>query len=137
MVQIVIEISKDAPVACTDLGGEREQEQVGVVSIEVESLSESCEATLRLISQRRTALHSLLQPVGNILRALNLAMSLQQGVDLIIGTTLGAVALAFCVGSLLECSERASACVAKVPLPLVLVARACYIIVDAWHPLKY
>jgi hypothetical protein len=59
------------------------------------------------------------------------------GVDLVIGTTVGAVALAFCVGSLLECSERASACVAKVPIPLVLVALACYIIVDAWHPLKY
>ena len=59
------------------------------------------------------------------------------GIDLIIGTTLGAVALALCVGSLLECSERASACVAKVPIPVVLVALACYIIVDAWHPLKY
>ena len=53
------------------------------------------------------------------------------GVDLIIGTTLGAVALALCVGSLLEFSERASACVAKVPIPVVLVALACYIIVDA------
>ncbi len=59
------------------------------------------------------------------------------GVDLIIGTTLGAVALAFCVGGLLEFSERASACVQKVPIPVVLVALACYIIVDAWHPLKY
>ena len=59
------------------------------------------------------------------------------GVDLVIGTTLGAVALSLVVGSLLEFSERASACVQKVPIPVVLVALACYIIVDAWHPLKY
>ena len=59
------------------------------------------------------------------------------GVDLVIGTTVGAVALALCVGTLLEFSERASACVQKVPIPVVLVALACYIIVDAWHPLKY
>ncbi len=54
------------------------------------------------------------------------------GIDLIIGTTLGAVALALCVGTLLEFSERASACVQKVPIPVVLVALACYIIVDAF-----
>ena len=59
------------------------------------------------------------------------------GVDLVIGTTVGAVALALCVGTLLEFSERASACVQKVPIPVVLVALASYIIVDAWHPLKY
>ena len=59
------------------------------------------------------------------------------GVDLVIGTTVGAVALSLVVGSLLEFSERASACVQKVPIPVVLVALACYIIVDAWHPLKY
>ena len=50
---------------------------------------------------------------------------------------LGAVALSPVVGSLLEFSERAAACVQKVPIPVVLVALACYIIVDAWHPLKY
>ena len=59
------------------------------------------------------------------------------GVDLVIGTTVGAVALALCVGGLLEFSERASACVQKVPIPVVLVALASYIIVDAWHPLEY
>ena len=58
-------------------------------------------------------------------------------VDLVIGTTVGAVALSLVVGGLLEFSERASACVQKVPIPVVLVALACYIIVDAWHPLKY
>ena len=89
-------------------------------------------------SERDVLVVALLGTMDDLVVYFSVAVSGKiPGIDLIIGTTLGAVALALCVGSLLEFSERASACVAKVPIPLVLVALACYIIVDAWHPLKY
>ena len=53
----------------------------------------------------------------------------------VIGTTLGAVVIAFIVGVILEASESIAHCVQSVPVPAVLAALAAYIIVDAWYPL--
>ena len=128
---------------------EDEEEEESIVADALTKLSACCdcvadeeEPLLKTAEERRSERDILvvafLGTMDDLVVYFSVAVSGKiPGVDLIIGTTVGAVALALCVGSLLEFSERASACVAKVPIPVVLVALACYIIVDAWHPLKY
>ena len=53
-------------------------------------------------------------------------------VDLVIGTTIGAVLIACVVGALLESSESVAACVERIPVPVVLAVLAVYIVTFAW-----
>jgi len=54
---------------------------------------------------------------------------------LIIGTILGAILIALFVGTALEYSERLANCIAYIPVPLVLIFLAVFVVVDAWTTL--
>ncbi|KAH8095862.1 hypothetical protein JL720_3196 [Aureococcus anophagefferens] len=54
--------------------------------------------------------------------------------ELFLGVTIGAVAIALVVGTLLEASEALSDLVEDVPVPLVLALVAVYIVASSWVP---
>ncbi|KAH8062563.1 hypothetical protein JL722_3485 [Aureococcus anophagefferens] len=54
--------------------------------------------------------------------------------ELFLGVTIGAVAIALVVGTLLEASEALSDLVENVPVPLVLALVAVYIVASSWVP---
>ena len=140
---------EDGWFPCCPPDDEDDDEEESVVATTLTKLSACCdcindeeEPLLKTAEERRSERDVLvvafLGTMDDLVVYFSVAVSGKiPGVDLVIGTTVGAVALSLVVGSLLEFSERASACVQKVPIPLVLVALASYIIFDAWHPLKY
>ena len=54
--------------------------------------------------------------------------------ELFLGVTIGAAAIALVVGTLLEASEALSDLVENVPVPLVLALVAVYIVASSWVP---
>ena len=52
--------------------------------------------------------------------------------ELFLGVTIGAVAIALVVGTLLEASETLANFVQTIPVPLVLATLSVYIIASAW-----
>jgi len=52
--------------------------------------------------------------------------------ELAVGITIGSILLAFVVGTLLQSSERVAACVEYIPVPVILVGLAAFILISAW-----
>mmetsp|Transcript_15882 Transcript_15882/g.64037 ORF Transcript_15882/g.64037 Transcript_15882/m.64037 type:complete len:324 (+) Transcript_15882:268-1239(+) len=52
--------------------------------------------------------------------------------ELTMGVTIGAILIALIVGSLLQSSESLAACVESIPVPLVLIGLAAFIVISAW-----
>jgi len=52
--------------------------------------------------------------------------------ELAIGITIGSILIALIVATLLQSSERVASCVEVIPVPLVLVGLAAFILVSAW-----